>query len=240
MDEEYNLSPGEVLIMQGDHVELVSGKERIRLNEVVLTNKNLILVNEVSAGIFTTQRLLKRCPLDDIICSESIPQAFLGKKKDMYVLQVAFEDEAVTLHFPINEKREAKRWASAIKYAVVGDIDSIDTEETPLPSEVNNLIDGVSGFVGAFVAEVSSVSSTASAAKKSSSEGTSSKGKSTGRKPGGKAVQSKPATKSKQVGSPCKKVPVRTAGKCTGCHAPLDGVRGDVVVCDYCGTKQTL
>lgn len=86
MDEEYNLSPGEVLIMQGDHVELVSGKERIRLNEVVLTNKNLILVNEVSAGIFTTQRLLKRCPLDDIICSESIPQAFLGKKKDMYVL----------------------------------------------------------------------------------------------------------------------------------------------------------
>lgn len=30
------------------------------------------------------------------------------------------------------------------------------------------------------------------------------------------------------------------SGKCTGCHAPLAGRRGQVVVCEYCDTVQTL
>ena len=105
MDDEYNLSAGEAVIMQSDGVELLCGRESEELDELVLTNKNLILVNEVSVGIFTTQRLVKRCPLDSILCPEGSPQAFLGRKKDSYVLQVAFEQETITLRFPDNERR---------------------------------------------------------------------------------------------------------------------------------------
>lgn len=166
MDEEYNLQPGEVVIMQGNKAVLHSGKDREALDEIVLTNKNLILVNEVSTGLFTTQRLLKRCPLDSIACPEGSPQAFLGKKKDEYVLQVVFEQESITLAFPANPKREAKRWADAIKYAVVGEVDNIDTDESPLPNDVANLIDGFKGLTTAFASEAASFTSTVSKASK--------------------------------------------------------------------------
>ena len=182
------------------------GRESEELDELVLTNKNLILVNEVSAGIFTTQRLVKRCPLDSILCPEGSPQAFLGKKKDSYVLQVAFEQEAITLRFPDNERREAKRWADAIKYAVVGDLDSIDTEGDQLPPEVSGLVDGFKGFATAFISEATNTADSASKA----------------RKPIRKATKTV------------------AAGRCTGCRAPLSGVKGAIVTCDYCGTKQTL
>lgn len=155
MDDEYNLVPGEVLIMSSEGVVLIEGKERQGLDELALTNKNLILVNEVSTGLFSSKRMLKRCPLDLIACPEGIPQAFLGKRRDEYVLQVVFADESLTLWFPDNEKCEAKRWADAIRCAVVGDIDGIETEKSPVPKEVTGLLDGVGGFVGAFLAEAS-------------------------------------------------------------------------------------
>ena len=199
MDDEYNLSAGEAVIMQSDGVELLCGRDSEELDELVLTNKNLILVNEVSVGLFTTQRLVKRCPLDSILCPEGSPQAFLGKKKDSYILQVAFEQEAITLHFPGNERREAKRWADAIKCAVIGDLDSIETEESQLPPEVTSLIDGFKGFASAFISEATEPTDSAAKA--------------------GKTI---------------------AAGRCTGCRAPLSGVKGAIVTCDYCGTKQTL
>lgn len=167
MDEEYNLTPGEVVIMHSDHVVLHSGKERITLDELVLTNQNLILVNEVSTSLFRSQRLLKRCSLDSIACPEGSPQAFLGKKKNNdYVLQVVFEQESITLSFPTNPKREAKRWANAIKYAVVGEIENIDTDESPLPSEATELIDGLKGITSAITSEAAQFASTVSSASK--------------------------------------------------------------------------
>lgn len=206
MDDEYNLSAGEAVIMQSDGVELLCGRESEELDELVLTNKNLILVNEVSVGIFTTQRLVKRCPLDSILCPEGSPQAFLGKKKDSYVLQVAFEQEAITLRFPDNERREAKRWADAIKCAVVGDLDSIETEESKLPPEATSFVDGFKGLASAFISEATETASSAA-----------------------------------KVEKPIKKVAKTVAaGRCTGCRAPLSGIKGAIVTCDYCGTKQTL
>lgn len=206
MDDEYNLSAGEAVIMQSDGVELLCGKESEELDELVLTNKNLILVNEVSVGLFTTQRLLKRCPLDSILCPEGFPQAFLGKKKDSYVLQVAFEQEAITLRFPGNERREAKRWADAIKHTVVGDLDNIETEESKLPPEATSFVDGFKGLASAFISEATETASSAAKAEK-----------------------------------PIKKVAKTVAaGRCSGCRAPLSGIKGAIVTCDYCGTKQTL
>lgn len=34
--------------------------------------------------------------------------------------------------------------------------------------------------------------------------------------------------------------PTNVTRKCVGCHAILSGLEGDVVVCEYCDTKQTL
>ncbi len=160
MSNEYNLDPNEVLIMQNANVALISGEESKRLNEVVLTNKNLILVNEVSVSLFSSQRMLKRCPLDLVACCDGIPQAFIGKHKNKYVLQVVFTDEAITLHFPEDEKREARRWADAIKYTIVGDIDSIDTTATLPNKEIDGLISGITGFMSTFVTDANTVTGT--------------------------------------------------------------------------------
>lgn len=160
MNSDYNLTPDEALVMQSENVMLIDGRNQVRLEEVALTNKNLILVSDVSTGLFSCQRMVKRCPLAAISCPEGIPQVFVGKQKDKHVLQAAFSDESISLYFDNNPKREAKRWADAIKCAFVGDIDSISTEETQLSEDVTNIIDGVTGFVGAFASE------TTSAAKK--------------------------------------------------------------------------
>ena len=58
--DEYNLAPGELIIMQTSNVRLGVGSGSEALDEIVLTNMNLILVATVSEGLFKTRRYLKR------------------------------------------------------------------------------------------------------------------------------------------------------------------------------------
>lgn len=60
--DNYNLGSGEIVLAQASPVRLGRDKGGESLKEVVLTNKNLILVNEVSSGLFSSKTYLKRCP----------------------------------------------------------------------------------------------------------------------------------------------------------------------------------
>ena len=146
--DEYNLEPGEFTIMQESSVILLDRSGEERLDEIVLTNKNLVLVNTAAQGLFKRTRLLKRCPLDKIASPNGIPQAITSKHKDDYRLQVVFGDETITLRFPANPKRTAERWAEGICSAALGNLSGIRTEDV-LPPEVADLVDGAKGIFGA-------------------------------------------------------------------------------------------
>ena len=149
--DEYNLEPGEFTIMQESSVTLLDRSGEERLDEVVLTNKNLVLVNTASQGLFKRTRYLKRCPLDKIASPNGVPQAIASKHKNDYRLQVVFDDETIALRFPANPKRTAERWAEGIRNAALGNLSGIRTEDV-LPPEVADLVDGAKGIFGAVFA----------------------------------------------------------------------------------------
>lgn len=149
--DEYNLEPGEFTIMQESSVILLDRSGEERLDEVVLTNKNLVLVNTASQGLFKRTRYLKRCPLERIASPNGVPQAIASKHKNDYRLQVVFDDETIALRFPANPKRTAERWAEGIRNAALGNLSRIRTEDV-LPPEVADLVDGAKGIFGAVFA----------------------------------------------------------------------------------------
>ena len=191
---DYNLEPGEYVILQTLPVNLIDGNDKEPLDEVVLTDRTLILVSTVSTGLFSSKRYLKRCPLDHVSYSADEPVVMVLKRGDTYWLQASFEGESISLEFPNNPRQEAKRWSAAIKHAIEGDFDSINTSFLP-PREIGDFLEKVTG------------------AAKSVGLG----------------------------GKPSEKAPTRrTSKKCIGCHAPLTGIKGHVVTCEFCGIKQTL
>lgn len=163
--DEYNLEPGEFTIMQESSAILLDRSGEENLDEVVLTNKNLVLVNTAPQGLFKRTRYLKRCPLDRIASPNGIPQAIASKHKNDYRLQVVFDDETIALRFPANPKRTAERWAEGIRNAALGNLSGIRTEDV-LPPEVADLVDGAKGIFGAVFAGGKKRSNTPEASKR--------------------------------------------------------------------------
>lgn len=145
--EDYNLAPGELVVMQEQSVKLGNDAGGEDLDELVLTNQNLILVASSSQGLFKKTRMLKRCPLEKIRRQNDTPQVFAIKYRSSHCLQAAFEDETTTLYFPANPRRLAERWARAIAQAADGDLSSIGAEDN-LPPEISNVVDGARDLVG--------------------------------------------------------------------------------------------
>ena len=145
---DYNLEPGEFIIMQEASVALEDGES---LDELVLTNQNLVLVNTVPRGLFKRETFVKRCPLARIRQTNGSPQVVATKYRDNYYLQVVFDDETVSLNFPSNPKRTAERWAEGIRNAALGDLAGIRTEES-LPPEIAGFVDGAKDVLGSIFA----------------------------------------------------------------------------------------
>lgn len=125
---DYNLNPDEFIVMQENNVELYVGDDTETLNEIVLTNQNFILVNEVSTGLFKTERYLKRCPLSKLHFVDDVPQAVVSKIKNFFVLCVPFEGETIVLGFADPTRRTAAKWSNAVKQAAVGNFDGVADE----------------------------------------------------------------------------------------------------------------
>lgn len=146
--DDYNLEPGEFVIMQEASVKLDDGTD---LDELVLTNQSLILVATMSQGLFKRSKFVKRCPLDKLRGAPDAPQAIVTKYHENYYLQAVFADETLSLTFPSNTKRSAERWAEAVRSAAIGDLTNIQTEDA-LPPEIADLVSGAKGAFGALFA----------------------------------------------------------------------------------------
>lgn len=145
--EDYNLDPGEFVIMQETPAELHSGKTVDKLDEVVLTNRHLILVCSQQQGLFQKRRLLKRCPLEQTLDSQGFPQVVTTQLRDKNILQVLFSGENISVSFPNKSKHTIERWAEGIRNAAVGNLGEIKTEN-PLPDELADFVDGAKNVVG--------------------------------------------------------------------------------------------
>lgn len=218
--KEYNLEPGEFVVMQEKSPRLYSGSSYALLDEVVLTNRNLILVKTQARGIFDMQRMLKRCPLEETLDSQGYPQVATTKIDGKHILQAMFGTENIALGFANESKETANRWAEGIRRASVGDLSGISTENSSGTAsgsdELDDLINAGKSIVGAFMGIAAPAQS--------------------------KPQQKKQASnKQHQGNAPLKAAPrASVARKCRGCHAPLTGRKGDTVTCVYCDTKQTL
>lgn len=149
--DEYNLEPGEFVILQESSVTLYEGSNETKLDELLLTNKSLILVNTATRGLFQHTRYLKRCPLNEISRSNDVTQAMVSKFRNDYRLQVVFRDETIVLRFPANPKRGAERWADAILNVSQGNYAGIQTGDY-LPPEITNIVDGARDAFGSLFA----------------------------------------------------------------------------------------
>ncbi len=145
--EDYNLDPGEFVIMQEAPAELHSGKSVDKLDEVVLTNRHLILVCSQQQGLFQKRRMLKRCPLEQTLDSQGFPQVVTTQLRDKNILQVLFSGENISVSFPNKSKQTVIRWAEGIRNAAIGDLGEIKTEN-PLPDELADFVDGAKNVVG--------------------------------------------------------------------------------------------
>ena len=130
--EEYNLEPGEFLILESQdaRIKLASGDA---LDKIALTNRSLILVKTQTRGLFDKARMLKRCPLSKIERTYDEAQINLTKRGTKYMLNIPFSDECISLLFDDGQGTIARNWAESIRKAANGDLNSIREEEaTPL------------------------------------------------------------------------------------------------------------
>lgn len=137
---DYNLVPGEFVILQESNVRLGTATNSEKLTEVVLTDRNLILVNDISRGLFHSERMLKRFPLTELQRYEDEAQAPVVKQKNLFCIQAVFSDETVSILFTDGARRTAERWSRAIQQAAAGDFNNIDSSNL-LPPDVTNLVD---------------------------------------------------------------------------------------------------
>lgn len=236
---EYNLEPGEFVILQEDNASLANDKDD--LAEVVLTNRNLILVADVSTGLFQTKRYLKRCPLEALCDYEGAPQVMATKQRGKYVLQLGFESEAISLVLRNGDKDVAQKWSQAARAAAVGDLatlqNGLDKEDgLAQRSKSSDSADlaGLASEAGWAAGNLFGWKAGAGVALAGSVAGLATKGISA-------LSDLAQANKPEQPAQPAKthRTPPTTK-QCRGCHATLQGRPGQTVTCPYCDTKQTI
>lgn len=152
----YNLSAGEFVILQSPSWYLWNEDDEEELEEVVLTNKNLILVNEVSLGLFKRETMLKRCPLDQMLNDLGMPSLVVSKLDNTWWLQASFGVDVIRLRHPSGTRHPVDQWADAMSKAATGDYAGI-SHNIELPSDLSKLVDGAKGLVGSFAGIGSSI-----------------------------------------------------------------------------------
>lgn len=214
----YNLESGEFAIMQTNQVRFGDDSFVEDLDELVLSNRNIIMVASRSVSLFKRTSRTYKLPLECIACPNGNPQVMTTRQGNGYLVQVVFETETIFFRFSEDHRRMAERWADGIRRAAVGDLAGIRTEDPAVPKELLDLADGAKQVFGAVFAAGASAS---------------------GGTPVPQRIQSAPK-KAQNTKARSKEKPPMVARKCNGCHASLVGRKGSITTCEYCGTRQTL
>ncbi len=159
--DNYNLEPGEIVLAQASPVRLGCDGSGESLKEAALSSKNLILVNEVSSGLFSTKTYVKRCPLSLLLDAQGTPRVIATKLRDSYFLQAVFGNENISLYFPDAPKRYSQKWATDLANAALGNFSDISAEQ-PAASEVADMVDEMKEVLGGLFGKKPALSQAAS------------------------------------------------------------------------------
>ena len=124
------LDADEGILLQTTDIERYGKREDV-LDELVLTNKNLIYSYEYKPGMFSKkENRVEKIPLDKIKVINGKVQLMRIEDHDDYgdVLQLLYIDGSREYFSFYNPKKEIPKWINAINYAITGD-------DTPIVEE---------------------------------------------------------------------------------------------------------
>lgn len=119
MATTFTLDPDEVLIMKSDRITYGDGLIRSPQNELILTNKDIILIIK---GAFNKIKTIRRFPLKEIKIYNDQAQAFVGKDRSNSgrpALDIIFQSSQQSFVFEYN-KRDVIKWVEKINELVTG------------------------------------------------------------------------------------------------------------------------
>ncbi len=144
------------------------GENGTTLNELILSNKNIIYVYEKSNGLFKKPDLItEKIPLADIKVINGQAQVMICKnnldEKGIQILLTNGHREFIT--FNISPKKTMPIWVDAINKAIVGEVEPVKNTEIhiqsstePAPKEKRSILGGLSGALsGALNLDIQSV-----------------------------------------------------------------------------------
>lgn len=113
-DESLVLEPGEVVLARESDV-LMDNDER--LEEVILTNRHLILGRYERASLFTIQMVYLHCPLRRLRNEDGSLEIHVTRSKGSHAVTLVFGKEPVMLRFGRGTRRVQEEWAQRIANA---------------------------------------------------------------------------------------------------------------------------
>lgn len=179
-------------------------------DDLLLTNLNIVWLDKSVLG---TVKSIVTFPLNQIKIFENKAQVFVNKAPNgTPQLDIFFRDGEEVFGF---EKRsEAVKWANEINRLLTGDT----LEELDEPGYSSTMTPGAAMMdalgMGMMTDQVKTTVDTFKSAF------------------GLRTTETETKTKTVKI--------QKVTTNCKGCHAPLAGLKGKIVTCKYCDTKQTL
>lgn len=118
---DLKLEVGEGILLQTNDVGLYDGNNETDIDELYLTNKNIIYVHEKSMGMFKTETVVDKIPLSSISIVNGIVQVDVVDDDDygrtMQIIYTSGKRELLELN--VSPKKEYPKWETAISEAVL-------------------------------------------------------------------------------------------------------------------------
>lgn len=118
---DLKLEVGEGILLQTNDVGLYDGNNETNIDELYLTNKNIIYVHEKSMGMFKSETVVDKIPLSSISIVNGIVQVDVVDDDDygrtMQIIYTSGKRELFELN--VSPKKEYPKWETAISEAVL-------------------------------------------------------------------------------------------------------------------------
>lgn len=147
---DLRLEVGEGILLQTDDAGLYDGNNETDIDELYLTNKNIIYVHEKSTGIFKSETVVDKIPLSSIAVVNGIVQIQQVDDEDygksLQIIYTSGKRELLELN--VSPKKQYPAWQTAISDAVMRLTSGVQSSQEVIPpisdnSAANNVAAGV-------------------------------------------------------------------------------------------------
>ena len=140
---DLKLQPGEGILLQADEAGLYDGHDEISIDELYLTNRNLIYVHSVSKGLFKSETIVDKIPLSEISIVNGVVQVEIIDDDDYgTTLQLIYTSgKRELLEIDDSSENLYPLWKNGVIDAVQKcdrEIDKTTSQEQPAPPPIDS------------------------------------------------------------------------------------------------------